>query len=153
MTQTDESSNYIDRVSSDDELIALIVRSKFHSDGIEFFTPDSFSQQLGYMNRPEGYRIPAHKHTLQPREVNVTNEVLFVKSGRVRVDLYNSHSDYVSSRVLAAGDIILLISGGHGFEMLEATEMIEVKQGPFVGAEDKVQIATVADADISVISS
>jgi hypothetical protein len=117
--------------------LAIIIRAGYVREGITFLTPNDYSQQLGYMNRPAGYRIPAHIHNSVPRAVTFTREVLFVKSGKLRVDFYNDDRAYVVSRILQAGDVILLASGGHGFEMLEATEMIEVKQGPYAGDEDK----------------
>ena len=110
--------------------IAIIIRNSFYSDDIEFFTPDDYSQQLGYMNRPKDYVIPPHVHNSVPREVYFTKEVLFIKSGKLRVDFYDDDQNYLESRILERGDVILLAFGGHGFQMLETTEIIEVKQGP-----------------------
>lgn len=119
--------------------LAVILRNSHCQEGIEFFTPNDFSQQLGYMNRPQGYVIPPHVHNPVPREVQFTKEVLFIKSGKVRVDFYDDDQNYLESRILEQGDVILLAMGGHGFEMLEPTEMIEVKQGPYAGEEDKTR--------------
>jgi mannose-6-phosphate isomerase-like protein (cupin superfamily) len=119
--------------------LALVIRHSFKKDGIEFFTPGSFSQQLGYMKRPTGYVIPPHVHNPVPRQVEFTKEVLFIKAGRVRVDFYNEDQQYLESTILEAGDVILLARGGHGFETLEPTEMIEVKQGPYAGDADKTR--------------
>ena len=119
--------------------LALIVRRSYRSEGIEFFTPNTYSQQIGYMNRPAGYVIQPHVHNPVTREVQYTNEVLIVRSGRIRVDFYSEQKTYLFSRELKQGDIILLIRGGHGFKMLEATEMVEVKQGPYAGDLDKTR--------------
>lgn len=119
--------------------LAMIVRRNYRSEGIEFFTPNSYSQQIGYMNRPAGYVIQPHVHNPVTREVQYTNEVLIVRSGRVQVDFYSEQKSYLLSRVLEHGDIILLIRGGHGFKMLDPTEMIEVKQGPYAGDLDKTR--------------
>jgi hypothetical protein len=100
-------------------------------------THDKFSQQLGYMNRPAGYVIPPHVLNSVPREVEFTQEVLFIKSGKVRVDFFSDDKSYLESRILETGDVILLAHGGHGFTMLEPTEIIEVKQGPYPGDDDK----------------
>lgn len=129
----------LEKIIVDDRVLALILRNSFYSRGIEFFTPSDFSQQLGYMNRPGGYVIPPHVHNLVLREVQFTNEVLFIKSGRVRIDFYDDDQTYLESRILLPGDVILLAYGGHGFEMLESTEMIEVKQGPYAGNQDKTR--------------
>ena len=130
-------NNCIENISNDNKLLAIIIRSDYHKEGIEFFTPDSFSQQLAYMNRPEGYKIAPHVHNKVQREVYYTQEVLFIRKGKVKIDFYDDMEKYKDTRILMTGDIILLASGGHGFEMLEPTEMIEVKQGPYAGEKDK----------------
>jgi mannose-6-phosphate isomerase-like protein (cupin superfamily) len=123
--------------------LAVLLRANYHKEGIEFFTPDDFSQQLGYMNRPQGYVIPPHVHNPVPREVQFTKEVLLIKSGKVRVDFYDDDQNYLESRILYQGDVILLAFGGHGFEMLEPSEMIEIKQGPYAGEADKTRFAPI----------
>lgn len=121
------------------DLIAIIVSHRFDARGIHFFTPNSFSQQLAYMHHPAGKIIPAHVHNSVPREVEYTLEVLFIKRGRLRVDFFSVQQSYLESRILEAGDTILLAKGGHGFEVLEELEMIEVKQGPYAGEQDKTR--------------
>lgn len=129
----------IERIESAGVTLALIIRAGFRKDGIEFFTPNEYSQQLAYMNRPKGYRIQAHVHNEVHRDVFLTQEVLFIKSGKVKIDFYDSARKPVCEIVLQAGDVILLAAGGHGFTMLEPTEMIEVKQGPYAGERDKTR--------------
>jgi hypothetical protein len=129
----------VEKVTQKDTVIAIIIRSKFKTEGIEFFTPDHFSQQLGYMSRPKGYAIEPHLHRVVERTVTLTQEVLFVKSGSVKILLYDNDHVFVAERILEPGDIILLASGGHALEMLENSELIEVKQGPYACDEDKVR--------------
>ncbi len=129
----------VEYVRNLDQTIAVILRADHRGEGIEFFTPDVFSQQLAYMNRPKGYVIPPHVHNPVQRDVLWTQEVLFIRSGRVRVDFFTDGRHYIESRIVAAGDVILLAAGGHGFEMLEPSEMIEVKQGPYCGDQDKTR--------------
>jgi len=143
----------IERLNHNGIELALIVRHSFSSDNIEFLTPDEYSQQLGYMNRAKGYVIPAHVHNAVKREVHFTREVLIIKSGRLRVDLYNDDQEYVESAILETGDIILLASGGHGFEMLEDTEIIEIKQGPYAGDGDKTRFESVKASVIVLTGS
>lgn len=133
----------VEKIIHNDSLLAIIIRSSYRSEGIEFFTPGNFSQQLAYMNRPQGYRIPAHVHNKVHRDIFYTLEVLFIKSGKVRVDFYTNDQEYVKSRILEANDILMLVSGGHGFEMIEPTEMVEVKQGPYVENQDKTRFSGV----------
>ena len=120
-------------------ILAVILPSNYHCEGLKFFTPDEFSQQLGYMNRPSGYVIAPHIHNPVSRKVLFTKEILIIKSGKVRVDFYDDFQNYLESRIIVKGDIVLLASGGHGFEMLEDSEIIEVKQGPYVGDKDKTR--------------
>lgn len=102
------------------------------------------------MNRPIGYEIKPHRHNLVPREVHLTQEVLFIKSGKVRVDFYDNDQVYLESRILFAGDVILLSDGGHGFKMLEPSEIIEVKQGPYCGEMDKVRFEPISEELINL---
>lgn len=129
----------IEYFKNNEILYAIIINSEYKQEGINFFTPNEFSQQLGYMSRPMGYKIPPHYHNVISREVKLTNEVLFIKSGKIRVDFFDENQSYLESRVLKKGDIILLAKGGHGFEMLEKSEIIEVKQGPYAGDKDKTR--------------
>jgi mannose-6-phosphate isomerase-like protein (cupin superfamily) len=129
----------VTQITHNGELLAILLPNDFSPPGIHFVTPNDFSQQLAYMKHPAGKVIAPHVHNPVPREVQYTLEVLFIKRGRLRVDFYNSSQEYLESRVLSAGDVILLATGGHGFEVLEELEMIEVKQGPYAGDQDKTR--------------
>ena len=132
-----EKNKEIYHVRHDNLLLAIIIFSNYKKEGIEFFTPNDFSQQLGYMKRPKGYTIKPHMHNDIPRKVNLTQEVLFIKSGQVKVNFYSIKKVYLESKVLNQGDVILLAQGGHGFEIIQDAEIIEVKQGPYSGDIDK----------------
>jgi len=131
----------IKEIKHNDQLLALIVSNQFREEGVHFFTPGDFSQQLAYMRHPAGKVIEPHVHNPVKREVTYTQEVLLIKKGKLRVDFYTDNQSYLESRVLEAGDLILLASGGHGFEVLEEIEMIEVKQGPYAGDHDKTRFS------------
>jgi len=133
----------IENITHNSLNLAIIIRASFQKEGIQFFTPDNYTQQLAYMNRPAGYVIQPHLHNPVKREVEFTKEVIFIKSGMVRVDFYDESQKYLKSSVLHQGDVILLAYGGHGFEILENCEMIEVKQGPYAGEQDKTRFAPV----------
>ncbi len=141
----------IEKVIHSNLTLAIIIRSTYSNDGIEFFTGDNDSQQLGYMNRPKGYEILPHRHNIVQREVRLTQEVLYIKSGKVRVDFYDNEQQYLESRVVATGDVVLLADGGHGFFMLEQSEIIEVKQGPYCGERDKVRFNSVTEAQLNIV--
>ena len=126
-------------VRHDDQILAIIIPGDSSTDGVEFFTPDSFSQQLAAMSHPRGKKISPHIHNQVDRVITLTQEVLLIRKGKLRVDFYSNEKEFLSDYTLEAGDVILLASGGHGFEVLEDIEMIEVKQGPFVGDHDKTR--------------
>ncbi|GAA4428222.1 hypothetical protein GCM10023188_12240 [Pontibacter saemangeumensis] len=141
----------IEKINHKDQLLAIIIPSNFKEPGIHFFTPGDLSQQLAYMNHPAGKIIEPHVHNPVPREVHYTQEVLFIKKGKLRVDFFDNEQNYLESRILEAGDVILLATGGHGFEVIEELEMIEVKQGPYAGDHDKTRF-TPANNDIKFVS-
>ena len=141
----------IERVSYDGVELAVIIRRSFRKDGIEFFSDHTYSQQLGYMNRPQGYVIPPHVHNPVSREIHYTKEVLLIRSGDVRIDFYSEMRTYLESRILHEGDVILLSHGGHGFEMISDAEMIEVKQGPYTGEHDKTRFDPVPKERIKIV--
>jgi len=143
----------VERIMVNGKLLSIIIRSGFRKDGIEFFTPNEFSQQLAYMNRPKGYVIPPHVHNEVPREVTFTKETIFIRSGKVRIDFYDDDRNYLESKILMSGDVVLLAFGGHGFEMIEPTEMVEVKQGPYVGELDKVRFEHLDSSKVKIIST
>lgn len=126
-------------IKHNNELLAIIIPDNFNKQGVHFFTDSSFSQQLAYMNHHKGTLISPHTHNPVKREIVYTQEVLFIKKGVLRVDFYTRDEQYLESKLLKAGDTILLASGGHGFEVIEEVEMIEVKQGPFSGEQDKTR--------------
>jgi mannose-6-phosphate isomerase-like protein (cupin superfamily) len=131
----------IENIKHAEDTLAIIVRNNFHKDGIHFFTPNQFSQQLAYMSHPSGKEIEPHIHKQVQREVLYTQETLFIRKGKLQVDFFTNDQSFLESRILVAGDVILLIKGGHGFKVLEDLEMFEVKQGPYAGDEDKLRFS------------
>lgn len=129
----------VEVISHHAQILAYIVPNSFDAPGISFFTPNEFSQQLAYMHHPAGKIIQPHIHNPVQRSVAYTLEVLFIKKGKLRVDFYDDQKNYLESRILGAGDTILLATGGHGFEVLEELVMLEVKQGPYAGESDKTR--------------
>jgi hypothetical protein len=115
--------------------ICHIIRTGYNPAGTEFFTPGDYSQQLGIIKYPKGGTIKPHYHNKVTREVHYTQEVLVIRKGKVQVNLFDHELKPITKVVLATGDVILLASGGHGFEMLEDCEMLEIKQGPYNGVQ------------------
>ena len=143
----------VESIKDKDNLLAIIISHGYREPGIHFFTPDDLSQQLAFMRHPVGKVIFPHVHNPIPREVHYTQEVLFIRKGKLRIDFYNDEKEYLESRILQEGDVTLLVSGGHGFEVLEELEMIEVKQGPYVGDHDKTRFDPIAVEKINLKKS
>jgi hypothetical protein len=141
----------IKQITHQGQFIALVISSRFQQPGIKFFTPDDFSQQLAFINHPAGEIIQPHIHNSAPREVQYTQEVLFIRKGKLRVDLYSNQQEYLESCVIESGDVILLVNGGHGFEVIEEIEMIEVKQGPYIGGQDRTKFAGVKSDQVKIV--
>ena len=124
-----------EKIEHHGKIIAMILRNDFNVEESRFFSPANFSQQFGYLVHHKGHSIPAHFHKKIQREILLTQEVLLIKKGEVLVNLYDENQEFLASRLLFGGDIIFLCSGGHGFTMLQDSEIVEVKQGPYSGRD------------------
>lgn len=127
----------IEHVHAGEQLIAIIVSRDHNPPSIEFVTTPDLNLQVGLIKYPAGRAIQAHVHRPLERHIVGTGEVLFVRSGKVEALLYDDERQLVAQRVLQQGDLLLLVNGGHGFRMLEDTVMLEVKQGPYTGIDEK----------------
>ena len=141
----------IKQIEHNGKILSIIISNDYSKDGVEFFTPNDFSQQLAYMKHPKGKRIDAHTHNIVPREVSYTKEVLVIRKGKLRVDFYEDDQTYIESHIVNQGDIILLAFGGHGCECLEEVEMVEIKQGPYLGEQDKVRFKGVETEKVKLV--
>jgi len=138
----------IEKIFNNDLCLAIIIRSDFHSEKLEFFTSNDDSMQLGYMKKKAGETIIPHLHKIIERKIDYTKEILIIRKGILRVDFYGDDKKYIESRILGTGDILFLSEGGQGFGALEETEIFEVKQGPYLGEDDKVRFDCIDKTDI-----
>ena len=129
----------VSMIEYDSMLYAILVRNESCPDGSHFITDGSGLLEVGFLSHKKGARLTEHFHLPFRRETNGTNEVLFLKSGAVRCFFYGLDHSQKGSVDLMEGDLILLIDGGHGFEMLEDSVLIEVKNGPYAGLKDKMR--------------
>lgn len=135
----------VEIIKKKEKVLAMIIRNNHDCEGADFLTPDSYSQQVAFMHHPEGKEIDAHVHNILQRSIVMTQEVLLIKEGILRVDFYDDYEEYLESKLLFAGDVILLVSGGHGFKVIEEVKMIEVKQGPYSAESDKKRFPSISD--------
>lgn len=127
----------VERIYWGETCLAYIIRASFLPDRTTFLTPPEYKQQVGYIVYPAGGEIQRHVHLPLERHLVGTSEVLVVKKGRCEIDIYNDERELVSTRELREGDIMLMVGGGHGFRMLEDTILLEIKQGPYTGLDEK----------------
>jgi len=130
----------IEYIKHKGDIISIIIKSNYVDENIKFFTPESFELQLGYMNRKKNYRIKPHMHSATKRNILKTFEVLFIRKGKVQIDYFDKNKIKLQSKILNKGDTILIGDCGHGFIMLEDSEILEVKQGPYQIDKDKYPI-------------
>jgi hypothetical protein len=128
---------YVEHITWDGKPLAYIIKAELLPDQTTFLTPPEFKQQVGYVVYPAGGEIARHVHRDLERHLVGTSEVLVVKSGRCLIDIYNDARELVATRELRPGDVMLMVGGGHGFRMLEATVLLEIKQGPYTGLDEK----------------
>lgn len=126
----------IEQISAENQLLSIIIRSTFKPSLTTFITPPEHMQQLGFVVYPKGGEILAHSHKPIPREIIGSSEVIVVQKGSCEIDIYKGEK-LITSRTLSKGDIILFASGGHGFRFTEETVLLEIKQGPYFGVEEK----------------
>ena len=139
----------IEKIIHKKKLLALIVRGKYRNKkGITFFTPNEATQQFGYMKHEKKYIIKPHLHKKRLTRIFYTTEVIILLKGVMRVDFYSQAKKYLFSKILKEKDIIMLISGGHGFKILKNVEMLEIKQGPYNLSKDKIKFESAKDSEI-----
>jgi len=126
----------MEEIKSDDgKIIAIVVKREFEKDGVNFVSKQDFPLQLGISSYKKGATIKAHFHIEKEIRINKIQEVVHIKRGRTMVNLYGLDGKKFKSVELSEGDTIFFVDGGHGFEMLEDTKIIEVKQGPYFGKD------------------
>ena len=141
----------IEKIKYKGKLFALIVSGKYRSKkGITFFTPDQATQQFCYMNHRKGYIIKPHKHKKRLTKILSTTEVILLLKGILRVDFYSQQKKYLFSKILKEKDFILLVHGGLGFKVVKDVEMIEIKQGPYSLAKDKIKFDKIDERKIRI---
>lgn len=119
--------------------LAYLIRADLNPGATTFVTPAAANFQLGFIVYPAGGAIARHWHRPLERRVTGTSEVLVVRRGRCEIDIYSDTGELAATRQLRLGDVLLIVAGGHGLRMLEDTVLLEVKQGPYAGIDEKKQ--------------
>ena len=127
----------VERVDHEGESIAFIIRAEKSVEETTFLTPEDFKQQIGFIVYPKGDEIVRHIHKPMERHLVGMSEILLVKKGLLEADFYTDEKQYLETRELGEGDLVLLVSGGHRFRCMEDTVLLEIKQDPYIGQEEK----------------
>jgi hypothetical protein len=137
MTDTRDGQELVEEITHEGECLAYVIRAAYAPAETTFITPDERVQQIGFIVYPAGGEVRAHTHRPIERNIVGTGEVILVRSGRCHVDIFTDDHELVATRELVAGDVVSMVSGGHGFRMIEPTVLLEVKQGPYIEADEK----------------
>jgi hypothetical protein len=132
-----DGMDLVERISWKGFPLTYIIHASSAPNKTTFFTPPEFKQQVGFVVYPAGGEVKRHLHLPLERHLIGTSEVLIVREGHCLMDIYNDEYELVTTRELTAGDVMLMVGGGHGFRMLEDTIFLEIKQGPFLPVEEK----------------
>jgi hypothetical protein len=127
----------VESITAGGRTFALIVRQERAPEATTFVTGDDATQQVGFVVHDAGQEVKRHYHLPLRREIVGTGEVLVVREGRCEMDVYDDEQQLIGTRELSAGDVMVMLGGGHGFRMLEDTVLLEIKQGPYFGTDEK----------------
>jgi hypothetical protein len=130
------SQEMIEVIENGEVLARLIPESVAWQDGLSFFSQDNEYVQVGTWGYDAGKELLAHAHNKVVREVPWTQEVLYIRKGSLKARIYNQQDVLVRELIAKEGDVLILLTGGHGYDILEkGTQVLEVKNGPYVGAD------------------
>lgn len=128
----------IENITHKKEILAIIIRRNYlKKKGINFFTNPKLNQQVAFMNHPKNHLIQPHSHKKRLRKIRGSTEVLIILDGILKINFFDNNNKFILSKTIKKNDIVILLKGGHGFEVKKNCKMIEVKQGPYLEAEDK----------------
>jgi len=128
-------------IKDGDTIVARHVTADEWGSGLKFFSPDGDFVQFGFWGYDAGKELAAHAHNRVDRSINITQEVLYIRRGSIEASIYGLNHRLIEKRVVCEGDVIALLDGGHGYAILEdGTQVLEIKNGPYLGAErDRVR--------------
>lgn len=119
-----------------DEIIAKYIPNNDWSEGLGFYSDPSDFIQVGTWNYNKNTILNKHIHNKFNRNINQTYELLYVVSGKLKAEIYSDKKDFLYELILSEGDTLILLNCGHGYEILmDNTKVLEVKNGPYFGAE------------------
>jgi uncharacterized protein with PhoU and TrkA domain len=129
--------NYVEVITANAQTLCYVIRNDVRPEKTTFITPPDGKQQVGFIVYPKGGIIARHTHKPLERHIIGMAEVVVVRSGHCQIEVYDESLSLVTTRDLYQGDVVIMVGGGHGFQILEDTVLLEIKQGPYLGKDDK----------------
>jgi len=126
----------VKEIIKDNVVLARHIPNSDWKEGLSFYSQDEEFIQVGTWRYDSGKELLAHIHNEVERKVYWTQEVLYIRKGSIKAKIYDLDENFVDEIIVKEGDILILLRGGHGYSILEDnTQVLEIKNGPYVGAE------------------
>jgi len=130
-------TNEVEIITANNQILCYVIPKNTSPEKTTFITPADGKQQVGFIVYPQGGTIARHIHKPLERHIVGMAEVVVVRSGHCQIEVYDDSLQLVATRDLYQGDVVLMVGGGHGFQIKEDTILLEIKQGPYLGVDDK----------------
>lgn len=123
-------------IQKDNKILAKLIHEEDWNEGLGFYSNDDEYIQLGTWQYNSGKELLTHIHNEVERKVLRTEEVLYIKKGKLLAKIYDLDENFVDEFEAKEGEIVVLLECGHGYTILEdGTQVIEIKNGPYLGAD------------------
>ena len=124
-------------IKDKETVLARYIPSKYAwKEGLNFFSENKEFVQAGTWGYQKNKILHAHKHNVVIRKTEITQEVLYIKKGRILAQIYDLSEKLIREIEVYRDDILIMLNGGHGYKILEDnTQVLEIKNGPYPGAE------------------
>ena len=128
-------------IKDGEKILVLILRKGEFRKGLNFYTKDKDFIQVATWKYDKGKKTIPHRHKISKRITNRTQEVICVKRGGIKAEIYNDKEKLIKKVIFKTGDIAILFGGGHSYEILKNnTQVLEIKNGPYLGPEEDKEI-------------
>lgn len=118
------------------KILARHIRKEDIKEGLNFFSEENEFIQVGSWQYEKGKKLLPHIHNSVERIVTKTCECIYIVNGMLSAEIYNDDNEVLEKLIVKDGELLILLNGGHGYDILEdGTKVIEIKNGPYLGAE------------------
>ena len=127
----------------DPEILISTVITNFEEAGRHDASTVDEILQVSALSLAKNKVVKSHMHKPIVRGTIGTQEAWIVISGSIRAEIFDTNKDKISENILMSGDCVVLYRGGHSMQVLEDNTVIyEIKNGPYLGAENDSQPIT-----------